>query len=145
MSTGLIVVSILGIIGIAFVGLSVTFMIHENNLRERCTAATIGVVIDFEERWSRSNDGYGGYVYHPIIQYEANGQIRTEVYNVGTRPPAYDEGQEIEVMYNRDRPGEFYLPGSNFTLVLCTIFGVIGLALLIIDGLLIFYRLRGLI
>ena len=143
MSTGAIVFLVLLIVGGTFVAFAVIFTIHDQRLRERCTVSTYATVIDYEERWSSDSDGGGHYSYYPVLQYEAQGYIYTEVHNVGTRPPAYELNQEVELMYNELNPREFYIVGSNLALVICTIFGVVGAALLVVDALLVFYRIRG--
>ncbi|MBQ2315187.1 MAG: DUF3592 domain-containing protein [Treponema sp.] len=70
-------------------------------------------------------------VYYPVFAYtDENGTQYTIQSNMGNKPPRYKTGQEISILYAKNKPGsakinsfvELYLPG--------TLFGGIGFILL---------------
>ena len=62
---------------------------------------TTGKVIRLEE----SNDSESGCcVYSPVIEFEANGQTFTFEGDNASDPPAYDVGEEVNVIYDPKDP-----------------------------------------
>lgn len=65
-------------------------------------ATTTGIVVELEE----SDDSEGGCcVYSPVIEFEANGQTFTFEGDNASYPPAYEVGEQVEVIYNPADPG----------------------------------------
>lgn len=62
---------------------------------------TTGRVVRLEE----SSDGDGGCcVYSPVIEFEANGQTYSFESDNASYPPAYDVGEEVNVIYHPSDP-----------------------------------------
>lgn len=61
----------------------------------------IGRVVRLEE--SSDNDG-GCCVYSPVIEFKANGQTYSFESHNASYPPAYDVGEEVNVIYDPAKP-----------------------------------------
>jgi hypothetical protein len=60
-----------------------------------------GIVVSLDE----SNDSEGGCcVYSPVIEFEANDQTYTFEGDNASDPPAYDVGEEVNVIYDPKDP-----------------------------------------
>lgn len=62
---------------------------------------TTGTVVRLEE--SSSSEG-GCCVYSPVIEFEANGQTYSFEGDNASNPPAYDVGEEVNVIYHPTDP-----------------------------------------
>lgn len=59
-----------------------------------------------------SEDDNGDYSYAPLVQYEVNGSTYTYESHNYTNPPAYQEGQQVQLLYDPARPDKARI--SNF-------------------------------
>jgi hypothetical protein len=98
------------------------------------TAVTApGEVIALERR--RSSQSSGGGTYYPVVQFQLpNGErVRFEG-QVGSAPPAYQEGQRVEVLYNPEQPRSARIRSFLELWFLATLFTGMGGLFLLIGG-----------
>ena len=99
--------------------MGVGFFIHKKHaeLKKVCTMQTTGKVTGMkrEESVSTETDSDGhtrkttSVYYYPIFQYVVNGKSIEKKSTVGTGKPQFTEGQDINVMFNSDKPEQFYV------------------------------------
>lgn len=63
---------------------------------------TTGIVVRLEE--SQSSEG-GCCVYSPVIEFQVNGQTVSFEGDTASYPPAYEVGEEVNVLYDPKDPG----------------------------------------
>lgn len=71
--------------------------------------STSGVVVDLERRHSSSTSSSGSSTtYAPVVEFTApeSGQTITFTSNSSSNPPAYDEGDDVTVLYDPAEPEE---------------------------------------
>ena len=51
-----------------------------------------------------SEDDDGSYSYAPVVEYQVNGSTYRYESHSYTSPPAYQEGQRVQLLYDRDHP-----------------------------------------
>jgi len=67
-------------------------------------------------------------VAHPVVEFtSADGVRRKFRDSTGSNPPAYDEGEQVEVLYRADSPEDARINGFASLWLLPLIFGGIGL------------------
>ncbi len=59
-----------------------------------------------------SEDDNGDYSYAPVVQYAVNGNTYTYESHNYTNPPAYQEGQQVQLLYDPAHPDKARI--SNF-------------------------------
>lgn len=105
---------------------------------------TTGTIIALEPRPSQTVlEGRNRIIYHPVVSYRT--QEGLEIIftgSTGNNPPNYQEGQEIDVMYNRKHPDQarisslwmVYLAPILYLCLglLCIIIGLVFLALVLL-------------
>ncbi len=84
-----------------------------------------GEVVDLRE--SRSDDSY---TYYPIVDFSPEGsfELYTFEHGVGSNPPSYRVGDEVDVLYNPDDPGDAIIDQGIFNYLFSVIiigFGII--------------------
>ncbi len=82
-----------------------------------------GVVIDLV--WHSS--GKGGSTAAPVVQYEVDGKPYQFKSRTSSKPPAYDIGEKVVVLYDPETPSEARLDGFWELYMLPLIFGFFGL------------------
>ncbi|MGC3996046.1 MAG: DUF3592 domain-containing protein [Anaeromyxobacter sp.] len=89
-----------------------------------------GTVLELD--WRRSDNGRVAY---PVVGFQtADGQQIVFTENAGSSPPAYDEGEAVEVFYLADRPHEAKLDGVFSLWGGSLILGGIGLVFTLVGG-----------
>ncbi|MGW0908353.1 DUF3592 domain-containing protein [Streptomyces sp. NPDC002853] len=67
---------------------------------------------------------------YPVVEFtSADGTPRTFQSSAGSNPPAYDRGEQVEVLYRADAPEDARINGFLSLWLLPLIFGGIGLVL----------------
>ncbi|MBE9206538.1 DUF3592 domain-containing protein [Nostoc sp. LEGE 06077] len=97
--------------------------------------ATSGTVIDVVKHRSRDSKGRSFTAYYPVIKFTANsGKLIEFEANSGSNPPAYNQGQKVEILYNPQEP-ESAVISSWFELwFLPTMFTGMGSLFVVIGG-----------
>lgn len=107
------------------------------------SAMTMGTVVELERDVSRDSDGNRSVVYHPVVRYSVNGgreyRFRS---NTGSNPPAYRQGEEVEVLYQPTNPGDARINGFFALWGGSVILGVLGLAFTGMPAATFFFSIR---
>ena len=116
------------IVGIIFIGVAVFMYFKNSNLVKNCTVDAIATVVDMREDFTADSDG-SGYMYYPIIEYQA-GENKVEVeMSTGSSTPAYRINEKINILYNPNKTDEFIIKGDSTSNIISIVFGVLGLGL----------------
>jgi Protein of unknown function (DUF3592) len=92
-----IFVLVFGGIGVILLALAGFFYMREVSFLKSAQTAS-GTVIDYELSHSTDNSGS---TYCPVIDFTTNAGERVKYYaNVCSSPPAYDMGDEVQVLYD---------------------------------------------
>lgn len=69
-----------------------------------------------------------GPTAHPVVEFKpAGGALTTFRSSMGSNPPAYDEGERVDVLYRADDPGDAKIDGFVSLWLIPLIFCGIGL------------------
>ena len=119
------------IIGIACVVIGIFIMISHFNAQKTQTAETTAKIvrIDSEVEIDVDTNGLETRYYTPVVEYTVNSKTyEKQLPNSRTTDSTeYQEGQEITIQYNPDKPEEFSSKGDNGGLIGGIIFIVIGI------------------
>ncbi|MFJ9821342.1 DUF3592 domain-containing protein [Streptomyces sp. NPDC101151] len=115
------------VIGLILAGVSVSFLADAERAR--------GTVVALE--WRNDHSGVGREkrvkdkpVAYPVVKFTpADGTPRTFRDSTGSNPPAYEEGEQVEVLYRADSPEDARINGFASLWLLPLIFGGIGLVI----------------
>ncbi|BAY15914.1 hypothetical protein NIES21_17350 [Anabaenopsis circularis NIES-21] len=96
--------SIFAGIGSIFVVTGIIVGVHTRSLIGK-SISTSGTVIDLVRHTSRDSNGRSSTAYYPVISFTSNSgkPIEFEA-NSGSNPPAYTQGQKVEILYNPQEP-----------------------------------------
>ncbi|WP_031478719.1 DUF3592 domain-containing protein [Streptomyces bicolor] len=115
------------VVGLVLAGVSVSFLMDAERAR--------GTVVALE--WRDNDSGAGrkkrandGPVAYPVIEFaSADGTPRKFRDSTGSNPPSYEVGEQVEVLYRADSPGDARIKGFASLWLLPLIFGGIGLVI----------------
>ncbi|MGW5100753.1 DUF3592 domain-containing protein [Streptomyces sp. NPDC004100] len=111
-------------IGVVLAGVSVSFL----SRAERAS----GTVVALEWRQSHSSGvsrkrRHSGPAAYPVVSFTSkDGERHTFKSSTGSNPPAYEEGERVEVLYRADSPEDARIDGFLSLWLLPVIFGGIG-------------------
>lgn len=128
----------LGLIKFIFLGLGVAMLVGAGaawvNTRSfigRAVTVT-GTVVELREVRDKDDDSS---TYKPIVRFVAgNGSDITFESSFSSRPPAYDVGESVEVLYDPRDPGEARINGFGSLWFGSLILGILGTAFSAIGG-----------
>lgn len=83
-----------------------------------------GVVIDLVWR----SGSKGGSTAAPVVSYEVDGKTYQFTSSTGSRPPAYDVGETVKVLYDPKAPADGRIDSFMELYMFPLIFGLLGLA-----------------
>ncbi|MFJ3638338.1 DUF3592 domain-containing protein [Streptomyces sp. NPDC090108] len=115
-------------IGLALAGGSVSFLSEA----KRAPGTVVGM------DWRSGSSGqhgvgrrtHSGPTAHPVVAFTAaDGVRRTFTGSVGSKPPAYDEGERVEVLYRPGSPEDARIDSFVSLWLLPLVFGGIGLVI----------------
>lgn len=109
------------IIGIIYTSLSAVFTAININIRNTCISVK-AEIIDFEVYRGSDNDKHT----KTVVKYVADGKEYTDKMN--SYNSSWDIGDSVDVYYNPDNPKEIK---NEMPVVLCLVFGLLGVAFLI--------------
>lgn len=116
--------------------LAVAFIMYSanNNLRNKCTEKTDGVVVKIERVEENTEDGTS-ISYAPVYEYTVND--KTYSHRSGNRTSKglvkYKEGDKVVINYNPNNPDEYYVEGDNSNNIMVIIFASVGGIFLILS------------
>ncbi|OUL22547.1 DUF3592 domain-containing protein [Nostoc sp. 106C] len=96
--------SIFAGIGSIFAVTGIIFVINTHSFVG--TAESIkGTVIDLKRRSSTDSKGRASSAYYPVVKFTpSSGEPTVFESNTGSKPPAFSKGQQVEVLYNPQKP-----------------------------------------
>ncbi|MFF2847118.1 DUF3592 domain-containing protein [Streptomyces sp. NPDC058001] len=115
------------VVGLILAGVSISFLADA----ERAP----GTVVALEWRSdhsgvSRKNRASDKPAAYPVVEFTStDGTPRTFRSSTGSNPPAYEEGERVEVLYRADSPEDARINGFASLWLLPLIFGGIGLVI----------------
>lgn len=125
------------IIGIVFIIIGILFLVIENSAKKKCPDVAQGVVVQtiLKQEWDKSQNSNHRYLadhYYTVVSF--NG------WTIQSKSPRtqieYQDGEQVEVRYNKEHPEDFCIKGSEgiFRLVGLIMVGVGILSMLIFAG-----------
>jgi hypothetical protein len=66
--------------------------------------STIGTVVDYNEHYSRNDNGSSTLMFAPVISYEVDGREYRQTSSVSSSHREYKLGQRIKLLYPADKP-----------------------------------------
>ena len=106
---------VLGIIGIAFLGVGIGLCIRGRKKRNTCTKPVTATVVDMQrESIGVGDSSASGEVrlksWFPVYEYTVGGVKQRAKALIGTAQPERQVGETVELFVNPDRTNEFYCP-----------------------------------
>jgi hypothetical protein len=137
--------SIFAGIGSIFAVIGIIFGLNTHSFVATAISAQ-GTIIDLVLRSSTDSEGYSSSVYHPVVKFtDRSGEPTVFEANAGSNPPAFSKGQQVEVLYNPQKPNSAMI-NSRFELwFFPIIFTSLGFTFTLIGGIVLiksFPRLR---
>ncbi|RCJ37315.1 hypothetical protein A6770_14365 [Nostoc minutum NIES-26] len=95
-----------------------------------------GTIIDLVPRSSTDSNGYhSSYVYYPVVKFtDRSGEPTVFESKAGSDPPAFSKGQQVEVLYNPQKPNSAMINSWHEFWLLPVIFTSLGLIFVLIGG-----------
>lgn len=122
-------------IGVIFIAAGVYLLISSFAAQHRCTQQVHAVVADMVSV-SAGKSTHKRITYAPVFEYEYGGKIYTVQSRSSQDPPAYKEGQELDIMIDPDSPNDIYIPAEEsdrWLFLVMIAFGGVFLALGLLD------------
>ena len=119
--------SIFIIVGLLFVAVGIYILKSGDAKVKRCTVETLGTVIDFKEETTTDSDGTST-TYYPIFSYKVEEKTVKSKSSVGTSSRRYNINENVNILYNPNKPEEFIIKGdktSNFLSIIIIIVGTL--------------------
>ena len=117
------------LVGVLFLAVGIFMLAQGNDLAKRCTAETMGTVINLEKEESTDSDGYISYTYYPIFEYQVGEKTISQKGRMGSSNPKYHINDTVELLYDPDKPEDFVIKGDKSSNLMGIIFIVAGVAL----------------
>lgn len=103
---------VLWIVALCIILVTLINMLRRTVKTRRCTAVTTGQISDVREKVKRG-DGYTTREYHTTVSYSVNGVPYSKPFTKGYNVETYKVGQQVEVLYNPDKPEEINTKGVS--------------------------------
>lgn len=129
---------VLGILGIAFLGVGIGLCIRGRKKRNTCTKPVTATVVDMQrESIGVGDSSASGEVrlksWFPVYEYTVDGvKLRAKAL-IGTAQPERMVGETVELFVNPDRANEFYCPTEK-RLWIQNVFIVVGVVCICLAG-----------
>ena len=138
METGLIVgyvfFGVFLLLGVIFTPIGIGVSKGTKKRIMRCTAKTNAKIIKIvTENIIHDYGNPAIYSYFPVIEYSVENESFQRMYNIGFKKDKYKIGEEIEIMYNPEKPEDFYFVGDNSGSKVGKVFSIIGPILLFLS------------
>lgn len=123
--------------GLLFIVIGILVMAVWNKRRQKAVMNATAHVADVERR----RNGKGNTYYYPVFEYYAGGLMRRVTSSFGSNPGRYQIGEEVELLYNPDKPEQFWSErDAKMMKLVCGIFIGFGVFFLIMG---IFLLIKG--
>ncbi len=115
------------LVGIIFIAAGGFMYYRNSNLIKNCTQETVATVVDMKEEFSGDSDSTG-FMYYPIIEYQADTTPVRVTMSTGSSTPAYSINEKITILYNPNKTNEFIIKGDKSSNIFSIVFMVLGVA-----------------
>ncbi len=116
------------VIGLILAGVSVSFLTGAD--RARGTVVSLEWRTDHSTGTSRGSRTNNGPMAYPVVEFTpAHGMRRTFRDSTGSKPPAYETGERVEVLYHAHSPEDARINGFASLWLMPLVFGGIGLVI----------------
>ena len=89
-------------------------IVFDRKKRGRCTVQVPATVVDIVRDVYRDEDGKKDFAYRPVFEYFTGyTTIITSPGTTSSRKRAYKIGEVYAIMFNPQKPEEFYVPGKS--------------------------------
>lgn len=121
-------------VGIVFIIVGIYLIFNRTDMVKRCTAETeaniIGIVEDKKAPSGQPKEEGSYYelekVYYPVIEFQVEDQTINKKYSVGDSKITYKIGDKVSIMYDPNKPEDYYIKEENGNNVIGIAFIVIG-------------------
>ena len=125
---------VLGIIGIAFLGVGIGLCIRGRKKRSTCTKLVTATVVESVGVGDSSASGEVRLKsWFPVYEYAVDGAKQRVKALIGTAQPERMVGETVELFVNPDRANEFYCPTEK-RLWIQNVFIVVGVVCICLAG-----------
>lgn len=102
-----------------------------------------GTVVSLERKVSRDSDGNRSVTYYPVVRFTTPSGTSRQFQNAsGSNPPAYREGERVDVLYHPDNLADARIDGFMSVWGMAVILSALGLVFSGGTGGTLFWRLR---
>ena len=116
---------IFGAVGVAMLALAGFLLVSELSFRREAVQTT-GTVVDLE---------YSGKTARPVFEYrDAGGTTHRATGRVGSKPPAFDRGETVTVLYRAEDPSKARIAAFAESWLAATILGGFGAVFSAVGG-----------
>lgn len=113
------------IAGILLIAIGGFIYVRNDNLVKNCTEEVVATIVDIEEEISTDDDGVE-YIYYPVIEYKALGNIVKVKMNSGSSTQVYNVDDKITILYNPNNTKEFVVKGDKSLNIFSVAFMALG-------------------
>lgn len=106
--------------------LSATYVIYSNMRFEKRAMHVRGKVIDLSSYESSDDDGGSTTMYTPVFEYAFNGQTYQHTSSTSSSSPAFEIGEEVEVLVDPQHPEDILVNSFWEKWFLPLILGIMG-------------------
>ncbi|MBP5289418.1 MAG: DUF3592 domain-containing protein [Clostridia bacterium] len=114
------------LVGVVMLAAGIFLLVRQNALSKVCTAPANAAVVDFKEELGTDTEGVSSYTYYPIVEFAVGDRTLQVTLDKGEGTPAYDVGEQLDILYDPSNPERVILKGDKSSNVLGLIFSVLG-------------------
>ncbi len=115
------------LVGVIFVAVGIFMLVNGMGQKQRCTEATVGIVVDVKTEESIDSDtGSYTYTYYPVIEYKVGDKTIEKQSSNGAGSSKYRINDRIQVLYNPDNIEEFIIKGEENSYLFSIAFIALG-------------------
>ncbi|MBR1764277.1 MAG: DUF3592 domain-containing protein [Ruminococcus sp.] len=115
------------IVGLVFIVIGCVMFYSIGQSEKKCTERVDGIVAELKTRKTKkTRKKTSTTTYAPVYEYTYNGTKYRVESTTSSNPPAFQQGQQVEIMIDPDEPTHIYVPGDKTARTLCIVFTAIG-------------------
>ena len=113
------------IVGLLFAAVGIYILKSGEDKVKRCTVEAVGTVVEIQEETTTDSDGTS-ITYHPVLSYKVEGKTIKSKSPVGTSNKKYNVNENVDILYNPNKPEEFIIKGDKSLNIMGIIFVILG-------------------
>ncbi len=118
--------------GLAFLFTGISQLVKEKKKARKYTEKTVGTVTELVRRTSKKSKTRINWAWFPVFEYTVGDKTYSKEYKYGHSQAQYGVGQEVEIYYKPDKPGNFRVEGDSLPKKIAGIMAAIGAVLTVI-------------